>query len=128
MYPAEWIRILKAMASVYPDSCSGRLVGELTGLENGLRERSLRNLTRQGFVRFDPGEPNGTMLGLTEAGMAIACDRAGTGGSAPDVLRAVESAVLRELHRCRLSGRRAVTPPATTHTAHGVGRPRADAG
>ena len=100
MFPHEWSPILKSMVRVYPEGCDLRLIGRSTELDPHLIKRTVRDLTAKGFIAFDARDRHGKMLRLTDAGMAVACDRA-TPGDAPHVLDALQLGVLQEIRRCR---------------------------
>ena len=100
MFPKEWRPILKSMALAYPQGSNLRLIGRSTGLEAHLLKRTVRDLTTKGFVLFDATDRDGRMLSLTEAGMAVACDRASR-GDAPEVVDALQVGALRALTRSR---------------------------
>lgn len=100
MFPQEWRPILKSMARVYPEGCDLWLIGRSTELDGYVVRRAVRDLTAKGFVAFDATDKNGKMLRLTEAGMAVACDRAAK-ADAPKLLDALETGALQALMRCR---------------------------
>ena len=63
-------------------------------------KRTVRDLTARGFIALDASDKDGRMLRLTEAGMAVACDRAAN-PEAPEVVSALEFDALQEMSRCR---------------------------
>ena len=60
----------------------------------------MRDLTARGFIALDASDKDGRMLRLTEAGMAVACDRAAN-PEAPEVVSGLEFDALQEMSRCR---------------------------
>ena len=100
MFPQEWRPILKSMARLYPERCDLSALGRSTELDTYVIKRTVRDLTAKGFIAFDATDKDGKMLSLTEAGMAVACDRASQ-NDAPGVLHALQAGALQKLAQCR---------------------------
>ena len=100
MFPQEWRPILQSMVQIYPQGCNLGLIGRLTNLDTCVIKRTVRDLTARGFIALDASDKDGRMLRLTEAGMAVACDRAAN-PEAPEVVSALEFDALQEMSRCR---------------------------
>lgn len=105
MFPGDWGPILKSMAHTYPCRSSLLILGLDTHLNAEVLKRTVRHLTAQGFIALDAANKEGKMLSLTEAGMAVACDRATTGAAA-SVVEGIHVACLQEMKRCREDRRR----------------------
>ena len=100
MFPQEWRPILQSMVQIYPQGCTLGLIGRSTDLDTYVIKRTVRDLTVRGFIALDASDKDGRMLRLTEAGMAVACDRAAN-PEAPEVVSALEFDALQEMSRCR---------------------------
>ena len=100
MFPQEWRPILQSMVQIYPQGCTLGLIGRSTDLDTYVIKRTVRDLTVRGFIALDASDKDGRMLRLTEAGMAVACDRAAN-PEAPEVVSALELDALQEMSRCR---------------------------
>ena len=100
MFPQEWRPILQSMVQIYPQGCTLGLIGRSTDLDTYVVKRTVRDLTVRGFIALDASDKDGRMLRLTEAGMAVACDRAAN-PEAPEVVSALELDALQEMSRCR---------------------------
>ena len=100
MFPQEWRPILQSMVQIYPQGCALGLIGRSTDLDTYVIKRTVRDLTARGFIALDASDKDGRMLRLTEAGMAVACDRAAN-PEAPEVVSALEFDALQEMSRCR---------------------------
>lgn len=100
MFPQEWKPILQSMVQTYPQGCNLGLIGRSTDLDTYVIKRTVRDLTAHGFIALDASDKDGRMLRLTEAGMAVACDRAAN-PEAPEVVSALEFDALQEMSRCR---------------------------
>ena len=100
MFPQEWRPILQSMVQIYPQGCNLGLIGRSTDLDTYVIKRTVRDLTVRGFIALDASDKDGRMLRLTEAGMAVACDRAAN-PEAPEVVSALELDALQEMSRCR---------------------------
>ena len=100
MFPQEWRPILQSMVQIYPQGCTLGLFGRATDLDTNVIKRTVRDLTARGFSALDASDKDGRMLRLTEAGMAVACDRAAN-PEAPEVVSALELDALQEMSRCR---------------------------
>ena len=100
MFPQEWKPILQSMVQIYPQGCTLGLIGRSTDLDTYVIKRTVRDLTVRGFIALDASDKDGRMLRLTEAGMAVACDRAAN-PEAPEVVSALELDALQEMSRCR---------------------------
>ena len=100
MFPQEWRPILQSMVQIYPQGCNLGLIGRSTDLDTYVIKRTVRDLTARGFIALDASDKDGHMLRLTEAGMAVACDRAAN-PEAPEVVSALEFDALQEMSRCR---------------------------
>ena len=100
MFPQEWRPILQSMVQIYPQGCNLGLIGRSTDLDTYVIKRTVRDLTARGFIALDASDKDGRMLRLTEAGMAVACDRAAN-PEAPEVVSALEFDALQEMSRCR---------------------------
>ena len=100
MFPQEWRPILQSMVQIYPQGCTLGLIGRSTDLDTYVIKRTVRDLTARGFIAQDASDKDGRMLRLTEAGMAVACDRAAN-PEAPEVVSALELDALQEMSRCR---------------------------
>ncbi|MBK6868362.1 MAG: hypothetical protein IPG98_10715 [Burkholderiales bacterium] len=98
----HWGPILEAMVRVYPEACSCTTIETLTGLPRPQVTRIVRELTRRSLIAFDASDKSGNMLSLTEAGMAVGCNRVPSDGRlAPDLLHALQAANLSAWARCR---------------------------
>ena len=100
MFPQEWRPILQSMVQIYPQGCTLGLIGRSTDLDTYVIKRTVRDLTACGFIALDASDKDGRMLRLTEAGMAVACDRAAN-PEAPEMVSALEFDALQEMSRCR---------------------------
>ena len=100
MFPQEWRPILQSMVQLYPQGCNLGLIGRSTDLDTYVIKRTVRDLTVRGFIALDASDKDGRMLRLTEAGMAVACDRAAN-PEAPEMVSALELDALQEMSRCR---------------------------
>ena len=100
MFPQEWRPILQSMVQIYPQGCNLGLIGRSTDLDTYVIKRTVRDLTARGFIALDASDKDGRMLRLTEAGMAVTCDRAAN-PEAPEVVSALEFDALQEMSRCR---------------------------
>ena len=100
MFPQEWRPILQSMVQIYPQGCNLGLIGRSTDLDTYVIKRTVRDLTARGFIALDASDKDGRMLRLTEAGMAVACDRAAN-PEAPEVVSALEFDALQEMSHCR---------------------------
>ena len=100
MFPQEWRPILQLMVQIYPQGCTLGLIGRSTDLDTYVIKRTVRDLTVRGFIALDASDKDGRMLRLTEAGMAVACDRAAN-PEAPEMVSALEFDALQEMSRCR---------------------------
>lgn len=100
MFPQEWRPILQSMVQIYPQGCTLGLSGRSTDLDTYVIKRTVRDLTVRGFIALDASDKDGRMLRLTEAGMAVACDRAAN-PEAPEMVSALEFDALQEMSRCR---------------------------
>ena len=100
MFPQEWRPILQSMVQIYPQGCTLGLIGRSTDLDTYVIKRTVRDLTVRGFIALDASDKDGRMLRLTEAGMAVACDRAAN-PEAPEMVSALEFDALQEMSRCR---------------------------
>ena len=100
MFPQEWRPILQSMVQIYPQGCTLGLIGRSTDLDTYVIKRTVRDLTVRGFIALDASDKDGRMLRLTEAGMAVACDRAAN-PEAPEMVSALELDALQEMSRCR---------------------------
>ena len=100
MFPQEWRPILQSMVQIYPQGCNLGLIGRSTDLDTYVIKRTVRDLTVRGFIALDASDKDGRMLRLTEAGMAVACDRAAN-PEAPEMVSALELDALQEMSRCR---------------------------
>ena len=100
MFPQEWRPILQSMVQIYPQGCNLGLIGRSTDLDTYVIKCTVRDLTARGFIALDASDKDGRMLRLTEAGMAVACDRAAN-PEAPEVVSALEFDALQEMSRCR---------------------------
>ena len=100
MFPQEWRPILHSMVQLYPQGCNLGLIGRSTDLDTYVIKRTVRDLTARGLIALDASDKDGRMLRLTEAGMAVACDRAAN-PEAPEVVSALEFDALQEMSRCR---------------------------
>ena len=100
MFPQEWRPILQSMVQIYPQGCNLGLIGRSTDLDTYVIKRTVRDLTARGLIALDASDKDGRMLRLTEAGMAVACDRAAN-PEAPEMVSALEFDALQEMSRCR---------------------------
>ena len=100
MFPQEWRPILQSMVQIYPQGCTLGLIGRSTDLDTYVIKRTVRDLTARGLIALDASDKDGRMLRLTEAGMAVACDRAAN-PEAPEMVSALEFDALQEMSRCR---------------------------
>ena len=100
MFPQEWRPILQSRVQIYPQGCNLGLIGRSTDLDTYVIKRTVRDLTARGLIALDASDKDGRMLRLTEAGMAVACDRAAN-PEAPEMVSALEFDALQEMSRCR---------------------------